>query len=153
MPFLLLPRLACGHPMWGITPWVDPHMKRMLINATHDEEIRVAMVDGQRLYDFDLEHRGRVQKKASIFKGRVTRIEPSLEAAFVDFGGDRHGFLPLKEVAREYFHKTPKEAGGRITIKDAAAAEKMFELLMGNEVAPRKDFIATADIDRERIDA
>ena len=119
MPFLLLPRLACGHPMWGITPWVDPHMKRMLINATHNEEIRVAMVDGQRLYDFDLEHRGRVQKKASIFKGRVTRIEPSLEAAFVDFGGDRHGFLPLKEVAREYFHKTPKEAGGRITIKDA----------------------------------
>lgn len=94
-------------------------MKRMLINATHDEEIRVAMVDGQRLYDFDLEHRGRVQKKASIFKGRVTRIEPSLEAAFIDFGGDRHGFLPLKEVAREYFNKTSKEAGGRITIKDA----------------------------------
>lgn len=94
-------------------------MKRMLINATHPEEIRVAMVDGQRLYDFDLEHRGRVQKKASIFKGRVTRIEPSLEAAFVDFGGERHGFLPLKEVAREYFNKSSKEAGGRITIKDA----------------------------------
>ena len=94
-------------------------MKRMLINATHSEEIRVAMVDGQRLYDFDLEHRGRVQKKASIFKGKVTRIEPSLEAAFVDFGGDRHGFLPLKEVAREYFNKSQKEAGGRITIKDA----------------------------------
>ncbi len=94
-------------------------MKRMLINATHPEEIRVAMVDGQRLYDFDLEHRGRVQKKASIFKGRVTRIEPSLEAAFVDFGGDRHGFLPLKEVAREYFNKTSKEAGGRVTIKEA----------------------------------
>lgn len=94
-------------------------MKRILINATHEEEIRVAMVDGQRLYDFDLEHRGRVQKKASIFKGRVTRIEPSLEAAFVDFGADRHGFLPLKEVAREYFNKSPKEAGGRITIKDA----------------------------------
>lgn len=94
-------------------------MKRMLINATHSEEIRVAMVDGQRLYDFDLEHRGRVQKKASIFKGRVTRIEPSLEAAFIDFGGDRHGFLPLKEVAREYFNKSPKEAGGRITIREA----------------------------------
>ncbi|MDZ4296782.1 MAG: ribonuclease E/G, partial [Moraxellaceae bacterium] len=94
-------------------------MKRMLINATHPEEIRVAMVDGQRLYDFDLEHRGRVQKKASIFKGRVTRIEPSLEAAFVDFGGERHGFLPLKEVAREYFNKSSKEAGGRITIKEA----------------------------------
>lgn len=94
-------------------------MKRMLINATHDEEIRVAMVDGQRLYDLDLEHRGRVQKKASIYKGRVTRVEPSLEAAFVDFGGDRHGFLPLKEVAREYFNKSPKEAGGRISIKEA----------------------------------
>lgn len=94
-------------------------MKRILINATHEEEIRVAMVDGQRLYDFDLEHRGRVQKKASIYKGRITRIEPSLEAAFVDFGADRHGFLPLKEVAREYFNKSPKEAGGRITIKDA----------------------------------
>ena len=106
--------------MRGYNPKGYPDkMKRMLINATHSEEIRVAMVDGQRLYDFDLEHRGRVQKKASIYKGKVTRIEPSLEAAFVDFGGDRHGFLPLKEVAREYFNKTPKEAGGRITIKDA----------------------------------
>ena len=94
-------------------------MKRMLINATHAEEKRVAMVDGQRLYDFDLEHTAREQKKASIYKGKVTRIEPSLEAAFVEYGSDRHGFLPLKEIAREYFNKTPKEAGGRITIRDA----------------------------------
>ncbi|MFN3586143.1 MAG: ribonuclease E [Moraxellaceae bacterium] len=94
-------------------------MKRMLINATHPEEIRVAMVDGQRLYDFDLEHRAREQKKANIYKGKVTRVEPSLEAAFVDFGAERHGFLPLKEIAREYFNKSPKEAGGRITIRDA----------------------------------
>jgi ribonuclease E len=94
-------------------------MKRMLINATHAEEKRVAMVDGQRLYDFDLEHTAREQKKASIYKGKVTRIEPSLEAAFVEYGADRHGFLPLKEIAREYFNKTPKEAGGRITIRDA----------------------------------
>ncbi|HEX4937649.1 MAG TPA: ribonuclease E, partial [Candidatus Kapabacteria bacterium] len=94
-------------------------MKRMLINASHAEEKRVAMVDGQRLYDFDLEHTAREQKKASIYKGKVTRIEPSLEAAFVDYGADRHGFLPLKEIAREYFNKSPKEAGGRITIRDA----------------------------------
>jgi ribonuclease E len=91
----------------------------MLINASHPEEIRVAMVDGQRLYDFDLEHRAREQKKANIYKGKVTRVEPSLEAAFVDFGAERHGFLPLKEISREYFNKTSKEAGGRITIRDA----------------------------------
>ncbi|HEX4869366.1 MAG TPA: Rne/Rng family ribonuclease, partial [Moraxellaceae bacterium] len=94
-------------------------MKRMLINATHAEEKRVAMVDGQRLYDFDLEHTAREQKKANIYKGKVTRVEPSLEAAFVDYGAERHGFLPLKEIAREYFNKSPKEAGGRITIRDA----------------------------------
>jgi ribonuclease E len=94
-------------------------MKRMLINATHAEEKRVAMVDGQRLYDFDLEHTAREQKKANIYKGKVTRVEPSLEAAFIDYGAERHGFLPLKEIAREYFSKSPKEAGGRITIRDA----------------------------------
>lgn len=94
-------------------------MKRMLINAAHAEEKRVAMVDGQRLYDFDLEHTAREQKKANIYKGRVTRVEPSLEAAFVDYGEERHGFLPLKEISREYFNKSPKEAGGRITIRDA----------------------------------
>lgn len=78
-------------------------MKRMLINATQKEELRVALVDGQRLFDLDIESPGHEQKKANIYKGRITRVEPSLEAAFVDYGSDRHGFLPLKEIAREYF--------------------------------------------------
>ncbi|MHA7878290.1 MAG: ribonuclease E [Saccharospirillum sp.] len=78
-------------------------MKRMLINATQAEELRVALVDGQKLYDLDIETGFREQKKANIYKGKITRVEPSLEAAFVDFGADRHGFLPLKEIAREYF--------------------------------------------------
>lgn len=78
-------------------------MKRMLINATQSEELRVALVDGQKLYDLDIETGFREQKKANIYKGKITRVEPSLEAAFVDFGADRHGFLPLKEIAREYF--------------------------------------------------
>ncbi len=78
-------------------------MKRMLINATQKEELRVALVDGQRLFDLDIESPGHEQKKANIYKGKITRIEPSLEAAFVDYGAERHGFLPLKEIAREYF--------------------------------------------------
>src|SRR5690554_6869038 len=73
-------------------------MKRMLINATHPEELRVALVDGQRLFDLDIESSTREQKKSNIYKGRITRVEPSLEAAFVDFGADRHGFLPLQEI-------------------------------------------------------
>lgn len=90
-------------------------MKRMLINATQPEELRVALVDGQRLFDLDIESGAREQKKANIYKGKITRVEPSLEAAFVDFGSDRHGFLPLKEISREYFKKTPE---GRVNIKD-----------------------------------
>ncbi len=78
-------------------------MKRMLINATQKEELRVALVDGQRLFDLDIESPGHESKKANIYKGRITRIEPSLEAAFVDYGAERHGFLPLKEIAKEYF--------------------------------------------------
>ncbi|RAH24553.1 ribonuclease E, partial [Vibrio vulnificus] len=78
-------------------------MKRMLINATQKEELRVALVDGQRLYDLDIESPGHESKKANIYKGRITRVEPSLEAAFVDYGAERHGFLPLKEIAKEYF--------------------------------------------------
>ncbi|MBN6073724.1 ribonuclease E [Aggregatibacter actinomycetemcomitans] len=78
-------------------------MKRMLINATQKEELRVALVDGQRLFDLDIESLGHEQKKANIYKGKITRVEPSLEAAFVDYGAERHGFLPLKEIAREYF--------------------------------------------------
>ncbi|EMD2728164.1 ribonuclease E [Pseudomonas aeruginosa] len=90
-------------------------MKRMLINATQPEELRVALVDGQRLFDLDIESGAREQKKANIYKGRITRVEPSLEAAFVDFGAERHGFLPLKEISREYFKKSPE---GRINIKE-----------------------------------
>ena len=78
-------------------------MKRMLINATQKEELRVALVDGQKLFDLDIESPGHESKKANIYKGRITRIEPSLEAAFVDYGAERHGFLPLKEVAKDYF--------------------------------------------------
>ena len=93
-------------------------MKRMLINASHTEEVRVAMVDGQRLYDLDIENRTREQKKSNIYKGRITRVEPSLEAAFVDYGAERHGFLPLKEISREYFKKGASE-GGKVRIQDA----------------------------------
>ncbi len=78
-------------------------MKRMLINATQQEEVRVALVDGQKLYDLDIESPEHANKKANIYKGRITRIEPSLEAAFVDYGMERHGFLPIKEIAREYY--------------------------------------------------
>jgi len=90
-------------------------MKRMLINATQPEELRVALVEGQRLYDLDIESGAREQKKANIYRGKITRVEPSLEAAFVDFGAERHGFLPLKEISREYFSKEPS---GRPNIKE-----------------------------------
>ncbi|NDV90030.1 ribonuclease E [Alteromonas sp. 345S023] len=89
----------------------------MLINATQQEELRVALVDGQRLYDLDIESPGHEQKKANIYKGKITRVEPSLEAAFVDYGAERHGFLPLKEIARTYFPKGYRFEG-RPNIKD-----------------------------------
>ncbi len=92
-------------------------MKRMLINATQEEELRVALVDGQKLIDLDIEIPSRQQKKSNIYKGRITRVEPSLEAAFVDFGADRHGFLPLKEVSRSYFRNDP-DGSSKIQIKD-----------------------------------
>ena len=92
-------------------------MKRMLVNATQREELRVAMVDGQKLYDLDIEIPTREQRKSNIYKGRITRIEPSLEAAFIDYGVQRHGFLPLKEISSEYFVRQP-EAGDRVQIKD-----------------------------------
>ncbi len=90
----------------------------MLINATQAEELRVALVDGQKLYDLDIESSTREQKKSNVYKGRITRVEPSLEAAFVDFGADRHGFLPLKEISKEYFKRSPSRSEGRINIKD-----------------------------------
>ncbi len=88
----------------------------MLINATQEEELRMALVDGQRLYDLNIEQPSRERKKANIYKGKITRIEPSLEAAFVDYGAERHGFLPLKEISSEYFVK--KSGSGRTNIKD-----------------------------------
>ena len=78
-------------------------MKRMLFNATQQEEIRVAIVDGQKLIDLDIETTGKEQRKGNIYKGIITRIEPSLEAAFIDYGADRHGFLPFKEISRQFF--------------------------------------------------
>ncbi len=93
-------------------------MKRMLINATQKEELRVALVDGQRLYDLDIELPGREQKKANIYKGKITRIEPSLEAAFVDYGAERHGFLPLKEIAPSCYSSEPEDENRRPNIKE-----------------------------------
>ena len=92
-------------------------MKRMLINATQQEELRMAMVDGQLLYDLNIEAPASERKKANIYKGKITRIEPSLEAAFVDYGAERHGFLPLKEISSEYFVKQAK-GNGKTNIKD-----------------------------------
>jgi ribonuclease E len=89
----------------------------MLVNAVQEEELRVALVDGQKLYDLSIEIPSREQKKSNIYKGRITRVEPSLEAAFVEYGAQRHGFLPLKEVAKEYFRSQPGP-GGRLNIKD-----------------------------------
>ena len=93
-------------------------MKKMLINATQREEVRVALVDGQRLYDLDIENRARVSTKANVYKAKVTRVEPSLEAAFVDFGADRHGFLPLKEISHQYYRSAAPTGDGRTRIKD-----------------------------------
>ena len=92
-------------------------MKRMLFNATQQEELRVAIVDGQKLVDLDIESATREQRKSNIYKGIITRIEPSLEAAFVDYGEERHGFLPFKEVSRSYFKEGIDV--GRARIQDA----------------------------------
>ena len=92
-------------------------MKRMLFNATQPEELRVALVDGQKLYDLDIETSARAQKKSNIYRGIITRVEPSLEAAFVNYGANRHGFLPLKDVARSLFRDDAPKSG-RVNIKD-----------------------------------
>ncbi len=94
-------------------------MKRMLINATQPEELRVAIVDGQKLFNLDIESPGHEQKKANIYKGKITRVEPSLEAAFLEYGSERHGFLPMKEIARGYFSEKAAQQSGRVSIKDA----------------------------------
>lgn len=123
-------------------------MKRMLINATQPEELRVALVDGQRLYDLDIESTAIEQKKSNIYKARIVRVEPSLEAAFVDYGGDRHGFLPLKEISRGLFKNKPKTSG-RILIKEVV--DEGQELLVqvekeerGNKGAALTTFISLA---------
>ncbi|MCB1735402.1 MAG: ribonuclease E [Gammaproteobacteria bacterium] len=124
-------------------------MKRMLINATHQEELRVAIVDGQKLYDLDIETPSREQKKANIYKGRITRIEPSLEAAFVDYGAERHGFLPFKEVSRAYFRKEALEGNKRPTIKEALKEGQEIVVQVdkeerGNKGAALTSFISLA---------
>ncbi len=123
-------------------------MKRMLINATQQEELRVALVDGQKLYDLSIELPSREQKKGNIYKARVTRVEPSLEAAFVEYGAQRQGFLPLKEVAREYFRFQPAP-GARFNIRDVL--QESQELLVqvekeerGNKGAALTTFISLA---------
>ena len=123
-------------------------MKRMLVNATQEEELRVALVDGQRIYDLDVEVPSREQKKANVYKGRITRVEPSLEACFVDYGAERHGFLPLKEVSKEYFKSSPS-SGGRLNIRELL--EEGQELIVqvekeerGNKGAALTTFISLA---------
>jgi len=122
-------------------------MKRMLINATQPEEMRVALVDGQKLYDLDIESINRIQKKSNIYKGRVVRIEPSLEAAFVDYGGNRHGFLPLKEISRSLFKKKPESGQrGRINIKDVINEGQEFIIQIEKEERGNKGAALTTMI-------
>ena len=122
-------------------------MKRMLINATQEEELRVALVDGQKLYDLSIELPSKEQKKANIYKGRITRIEPSLEAAFVDYGAQRHGFLPLKEISKEYFRS--QAPNGRMNIRDLLAEGQDLVVQVekeerGNKGAALTTFISLA---------
>ncbi len=124
-------------------------MKRMLINATQQEELRVALVDGQKLYDLDIETPAREQKKSNIYKGRVTRIEPGLEAAFVDYGADRHGFLPFKEITRSYFDPQAAAEHNRPSIREAIreGQEIMIQVEKeerGNKGAALTTFISLA---------
>jgi ribonuclease E len=119
----------------------------MLVNATQQEELRVAMVDGQKLYDLSIEIPSREQKKANIYKARISRVEPSLEAAFVDYGAQRHGFLPLKEISRDYFRAQPQ--GGRLNIRELVSEGQ--ELLVqvekeerGNKGAALTTFVSLA---------
>jgi len=125
-------------------------MKRMLINATQPEELRVALVDGQRLYDLDIESTGREQKKSNIYKCRIVRIEPSLEAAFVDFGAERHGFLPFKEIARTLLKSKNGDNGrSRTVVKEALEVGQEYIVQVekeerGNKGAALTTFISLA---------
>ncbi len=124
-------------------------MKRILINATQAEELRVAMVDGQRLYDLDIEVPAREQKKSNIYKGKITRVEPSLEAAFVNYGAERHGFLPFKEISKQYFGNAPRDEGGKPILKDALKVDQEVIVQVekeerGNKGAALTTFISLA---------
>ncbi len=122
-------------------------MKRMLINATQREELRVAIVDGQNLYDLDIEIPSKEQKKANIYKARITRVEQSLEACFVDYGADRHGFLPLKEISDQYFTPglNPNKAGIRELLKEGQELVVQVEKEeRGNKGAALTTFISLA---------
>src|SRR5437762_8048634 len=123
------------------------HVKRMLINATQPEERRLAIVDGQKLLDFENEIEGREQRKGNIYKAVVTRVEPSLEACFVDYGEDRHGFLPFKEIARTYFRESVDVRNAKI----GDAIKEGQELLVqvekeerGNKGAALTTFVSLA---------
>ena len=115
-------------------------MKRMLINATQPEEVRVALVDGQRLYDFDIESHGREQKKGNVYQAKVTSVEPSLGAAFVEFGSDRHGFLPAKEISREFFAKSDRTPQPDDQSRDGARAPSIADL-----ISPGQQFLVQVD--------
>ncbi len=122
-------------------------MKRMLINATQREELRVAIVDGQSLFDLDIEIPSKEQKKSNIYKGRITRVEPSLEACFVEYGSERHGFLPLKEIGREYFQPgvDHNRAGIRELIKEGTEIiVQVDKEERGNKGAALTTFISLA---------
>ncbi len=123
-------------------------MKRLLVNATQQEELRVAMVDGQKLYDLDVERLAVVRKKANIYKGKITRVEPSLEAAFVEYGANRHGFLPLKEISKSYF-KPDTDLSGKISIKEVISEGQEVVIQVekeerGNKGAALTTFISLA---------
>ncbi len=124
-------------------------MKRILINATQSEELRVAMVNGQKLYDLDIEVPSREQKKSNIYKAKIARVEPSLEAAFVNYGADRHGFLPFKEIAKQYFGDAPRDSGGKPILKDALKVDQEIIVQVekeerGNKGAALTSFISLA---------
>ena len=124
-------------------------MKRILINATQSEELRVAMVNGQKLYDLDIEVPSREQKKSNIYKGKITRVEPSLEAAFVNYGADRHGFLPFKEIAKQYFGDAPRDDNGKPILKNALKVDQEIIVQVekeerGNKGAALTSFISLA---------
>ena len=126
-------------------------MKRMLINATQPEELRVALVDGQRLYDLDIESTGREKKKSNVYKGRIVRIETSLEAAFVDYGAGRHGFLPFKGIVRSLLKPKNAEAGrGRVSVRDDLEVGQEFIIQVEKEERGNKGAALTTSVSLAR---